>query len=407
MRINIVIPPQARHVFTGGVLCLLNYAQGLGARGHEVTVVTSLASPRPQWFAQPWNFRFLSPPVAPLAVRALTATCRTGLALGRTVLSGKPHMRSAAFRHAVEALSAASNLAGQRGVVGAATGTAIDNLRRCMPDADVTLATSFETAYPVAVAGKGRLHYFAQHYEPFFWRESAGGEVSRREAEVSYRLGLRMIANSPWLADLLHQRHGLSDVPVCSGAIDQGVFAAEPRPRPHKGELRVISYGGRDAEWKGFREMCEGMRMARARHPEIQFRWRVYGSALLPPDNGIATYEPLGFLDQPALARAYSQHDALLSASWYESFPLFPLEAMASGLAAICTQAGAEVYARHAETAHLVKPQSPESIADALSRLALDEDYRLALAARGKHAAAAFTWEGAVTRMASILAEDP
>ena len=93
----------------------------------------------------------------------------------------------------------------------------------------------------------------------------------------------------------------------------------------------------------------------------------------------------------------------LLSASWYESFPLFPLEAMASGLATICTEAGAEAYVLHGQTAHVVPSQSPQAIAEALGRLARNEDYRLGLAARGREKAAEFTWDRSVGTMEQVL----
>ncbi|HSW19836.1 MAG TPA: glycosyltransferase family 4 protein, partial [Ramlibacter sp.] len=233
--------------------------------------------------------------------------------------------------------------------------------------------------------------------------ESFGGEVSRREAELSYGLGLRMIANSPWLASVLSDKHGLASVPVCAGAIRQDTFVGEPKPRRRSDELHVISYGGRNAEWKGFREMAEGMKLARARNPRFKFRWSVYGNVLLPPDNSIAPYDALGFLDQRSLAKAYGEHDALLSASWYESFPLFPLEAMASGLATIATRIGAEAYAEDGKTVHVVEPRSPEAIASALERLAVDEPYRFSLATAGKQQALEFTWPKAIARMNDIL----
>lgn len=403
MRINIVIPPQVEKRFTGGALCLLNYANGLAELGHDVTVVASHASAEPLWFAKPWRFRFLAPSARSQMNDLAQATGRAGFEIGKCLLTGRPLLGAVSRKHIRDALDAANGLLGQRGGIGAYTGAAIDNLRRTLPDADVTFATSYETAYAVAVAGTGRLFYFAQHYEPFFWRESLWGDAARRQAELSYGLGLSQIVNSPWLAETLRERHGIRDAPVCSAAIDHRVFAMEPKPRRETNVLNVISYGGRDAAWKGFREMCEGVRLARQRNPTIRLNWSVYGTALIPPDNEVASYDFLGFLDQANLARAYSRHDVLLSASWYESFPLFPLEAMACGLATICTQPGAEVYARHGQTAHIVQPQSPEDIAAALERLALDEPYRLALAGGGRITAAQFTWERAVSRMDSIL----
>lgn len=403
MKINIVIPPQHRQVFSGGALCLLNYAKGLSERGHDVTVVSSQLSSSPEWFPQPWGFRFLSPSISELGCRPVRALARAGVELARSLLSGRVELSGPTKRHLQESLDGMSNLAGQRGGFGAAIGAAVDNLARLLPPADVTIASSFETAYPVAIAGQGRRFYFAQHYEPLFWKECAGAELARTQAELSYRLGLQVIANSQWLSEQLQARVGLSEVPVCFNAIDHGIFAGQAKPRTDAAVLRVLSYGGRNAEWKGFREMCEGVRRARLRHPGIHIEWSVYGSALLPPDNPVTPYRALGFLDQRQLAETYKANDVLLSASWYESFPLFPLEGMASGIAVICTQPGTESYADHGVTAEIVAPECPEQIAAALERLALDESYRFALADRGRQRSLQFQWSKSVERLEGLL----
>jgi len=89
--------------------------------------------------------------------------------------------------------------------------------------------------------------------------------------------------------------------------------------------VRIISYGGRDAKWKGFAEMVQAMCEARNMLPGIIIEWNVFGDALIPPSNSVAPYNSLGFLNSESLADEYRKNDILLSASWYESFRFFLL----------------------------------------------------------------------------------
>ena len=282
-------------------------------------------------------------------------------------------------------------------------GTGIRYLRDMVPEADVTIATSYETALPASLAGSGERHYFMQHYEPYFSNEAPDPELARITALQTYSLGLSMIANSTWLRDKVIAETGTQDIRLCLNAIDHETFTGTPRTAVDSKEITLISYGGRNAVWKGFREMAQAVSMARNRLAHININWRVYGDALLPPDNGIASYQSLGFLEPPKLAAAYHDADMLLSASWYESFPLFPLEAMACGLPVITTQYGTEDYAFHEETAHIVAAKSPESIAEGIVRLVNDTDYRTRLAQNGLSISRNFTWEKSVQTMESIL----
>lgn len=149
--------------------------------------------------------------------------------------------------------------------------------------------------------------------------------------------------------------------------------------------------------------MAEAVKIARKTLADIEIIWHVYGSSLLPANNHIASYQYLGFLPQTKLADAYRQADILLSASWYESFPLFPLEAMACGLAVISTQAGTEDFCIHGETAEIVPAKDPQSIAAAIIRLIQNPSYRQQLAQKGSEKARCFTWDNAGNTMNNII----
>jgi glycosyltransferase involved in cell wall biosynthesis len=375
--VNIVVPAIKRHTFSGGIACIFEYAKGLTARGHEVNVLPLLPSPYPQWVRG--NFgRLVSAP-------------------------GERSTRQASLKESVRELAAAAGLHAARLFPHEVQyGFQLRHACRLMPRADVTLATSFETALPVHLYGTGRRCYFMQHFEPLFAVDAADPRWHEYTAAASYRLGLNMIANSSWLQARIREAVGIEPA-LCPNAIDQAIFHGEVKPANPDGEVRVISYGGSHATWKGFHDMAAAMRRVRSELPATKIRWLVYGPCLLPPDNAICSYEALGFLQPAALADAYRSADILLSASWYESFPLFPLEAMACGLAVVATQTGAEEFAQHDVTAEIVTARDVASIAAGLRRLVEDPHRRARLAQAGRDIAQRFSWPQAIAGMEGIL----
>jgi len=269
------------------------------------------------------------------------------------------------------------------------------------------MATAWQTVLPVRMCGTGRLFYFMMHYEPYLAIDNSDPRFGEAGARMAYELNLEMIANSSWLKNKIEAEFPGRLVHLCPNAIDHKVFAGKPRTCSQNSEVAVISYSGRGVTWKGFREMAEAVKIARDYLPEVNLRWMVYGGAIPPPEKCIANYEPLGFLNHASLAKAYVSADILLSASWYESFPLFPLEAMACGLPVITTPLGTEDFAIHGETAEVVEPKDPKSIAEGLIRLIKDPSYRYRIAKGGNEISKGFTWERSVSRLERILLSSP
>lgn len=386
--INFVIPPTAKARFTGGGLCLLEYAKGLRARNHQVHLIPFMPCDPPLWFSGDFGCFPDEQLMTRISRQLFTLKEEVAESHGVTV---KPadHVNSRLL--SLELQLAFGNIFTRE-------------ILKQLPAADATVATFFLTARPVRLYGTGKKFYFAQHFEPYFADEMPDPVLAEHEAMASYGMGLRHIANSSWLREKLKKEIGV-EAQLCPNAIDHSIFRGAPKSERLGTEIRVISYGGRGADWKGFRDMAAGMRIARERMQGVKLRWQVYGSCILEPSNPIADYESLGFLQPPALADAYRNADILLSASWYESFPLFPLEAMACGLPVITTQYGTEEFAVHGETAEVVRPKDPECIADSLVRLVTRNDYRTSIAARGNAASKKFNWTNAVDRMESLLVD--
>lgn len=396
-RINIVTPGFSPQTFSGGLWCLLEYASGLAARGHDVTVAPVLpCRNEPGWFPRP---------AGKILTSSIAQRFRRLGASAKDCLSSLPGKEKGRFGIALgELASTALSLRPGLFPEEIRVGVSCNYLKRVLPDADITLATAYSTALPVRLCGRGRLLYFMQHFEPYFFSSAEDELLAKAHAEMSYRLGLEGIANSSWLKEKVEVEIPGSVVHLCPNAIDHAVFYGKPREAASSACTTAISYSGNRLVWKGFREMAEAVRIARNALRGNTIRWLVYGpAAALPPDNPVAEYEWLGFLQPPQLAEAYRSADLLLSASWYESFPLFPLEAMACGLPVITTAPGTEDYAIAGETAEIVAPRDPRSIACGLIRLIRDPQYSRRLAYGGNLMAKQFTWAKSVSTMEKIL----
>jgi glycosyltransferase involved in cell wall biosynthesis len=276
-------------------------------------------------------------------------------------------------------------------------------VKRNIFDADVTIATSYSTVLPALLYGSGQKYWFAMHYEPLFAADLESPKEAAFDSRAAFDMGIPIIANSLWLKTKIQKETTAKISGVCPNAIDHNVFYGEVNKQPLAKEVKVISYGGRGATWKGFAELAEAVAIVRRRLPDTRLRWLVYGDALLPPDNNVAEYESLGHVKQVELGDKYRECDILLSASWYESFPLFPLEAMACGLPVIATLYGAEDFVIPQQTAAVVGPRDVASIASELERLITDQSYRIGIATKGFEIAKKFTWHNASRRLSDII----
>lgn len=111
-----------------------------------------------------------------------------------------------------------------------------------------------------------------------------------------------------------------------------------------------------------------------------------------------------GYLAEEDLARWYARASIFAFPSLDEGFGMPVLEAMAAGVPVISGNRSAlpEVCG---DAAELVDPESEEQLADALVRLATDEERRGEIIAWGRERARQFTWESAVEKTYAVYRE--
>lgn len=407
LRINFVLPPAPN--ISGGPLAILEYANRFLERGHIVTVTTY---PDAFWSGQnpfPW-FDFKGK-ICFKRMRnsGLRDSCLSTAALQ---LLGRNDIRKAAnaivgnlglegLRQIL--LQAAEHLP-ERTTVEFLTYELLSSLHttEVIPECDLNIATFWSTAFPVFFSRKGKPVYFMQHYEEILYPQQPAFILQRLAARTSYQLPLHKVANSSWLQRQIKQRFD-QDVPFSNNGLVLSDFAPRPKISEMDDVIRVVTYT-HHLDWKGFGDAVAAMAIVRRRYGS-RVEWNVFGyrHPTLTEDNLYARYKYHPKLSFAELANLYATSDVVLCPSWYESFPLPPLEAMASGTAVVTTSDGTEDYAFHEQNALVVPSRGVEQMAAAVSRLIEDEHLRARLAGEGRKIAERFTWDRAVQERERIL----
>jgi glycosyltransferase involved in cell wall biosynthesis len=264
-----------------------------------------------------------------------------------------------------------------------------------LPDADVTLATAWQSA-PVVAAAPARCgsgFYLVQHYESLY---HGAPEV----VDATYRLPLAKIVISTWLAGIMREKFGAASE-VLVTPVDRALFHRVPvtvatsRPR-----VLMLHH---EYAWKGVADGLEAVRRVRARVPGLH----LVGFGVKPPRRPPPSYDEFhADLPQASLAALYSGCDIYLCPSWDEGLGMPPMEAMACGAALVTyDNGGGRDYARDGETALVARRRDVADLAARLERLAVDSALRARLAAAGARLVTeAFDWERAVARLEALFA---
>ncbi len=148
---------------------------------------------------------------------------------------------------------------------------------------------------------------------------------------------------------------------------------------------RYFLFVGRVARHKNVATLLDAIDLVRRDDPSI--RVVLAGGEHESRDGAIVP----GFVDEERLLALYRGAIAVVMPSFMEGFGLPPLEAMALGTPAIVSNAPALVEVTGNAALH-VDASSASDLADAMQRLARNQELREVLAQRGRERASAFTW---------------
>jgi len=378
LSMSFLLGPTAR-VRTGSAASTLEYARRLQARGHEVSLTTW---PKFTWLEdEPFpGLDFKVPIHYDAAARRES--------LPYHFLDQKPRD----FLGELRFFLAYAHL-----------------LTPAIPEADLIIAANWESIIPAWQSGKGKPVHFPQHYDEVFFASDAnpssglqGNPLIKMLCRNTFQMPMYRIANSTWLAGEFRRRFN-EIIPVVQNGIDTAKFHPRPKLSAQDGVIRVVTYC-RPEKWKGFQDAVPAMGQLMQRYPN-KIAWHVYGfeHPVFGPTNELAPYQFHGTLNHDDLSRLYAESDIALCPSWYESFPLPPIEAMACGTAVITTPYGTEGYAIDGHTAIVARPRVVSDFTVALDGLVRIPELRQRLASNGRAMAEGLSWDGAITAREHLL----
>lgn len=254
-----------------------------------------------------------------------------------------------------------------------------------VPASDVSIATRWDTAYPVLKqTNTNAKYYFIQDYEPLFY--PAGIEYGL--AEATYRFGFIGLTNGPWLAEMYENRYGGQAVhftpsvdrnlfhPASSGprsSVKQLFFYARPRIRRNAFDLGV-------AVIAKIKQAHSGLKVHFAGDDLTGFR--------IPFE-----HESHGILSLAETAELYRACDVGICFTWSEHPSYIPLELLASGCAVISNKNPAFNWLLKDNENSLLTEPTPSAVAAAFEELYNQSALRERFFANGLETVSRSSWE--------------
>lgn len=352
MRITFLIPPVN---LSGGVRVVAIYAERLARRGHQVVVVS----------------------------QRLPAVSAHRRLLARLRGDSLPALRDDHFRGRGIDL----RYAAEPGPI----------LARDVPEADVVVATWWETAYMAAdlPPEKGtKLHFIQSHEVHDF--------LPRHITRGVHYLPMTRVTIAEWLVETMAREYGDTDVALVPNSVDTEQFDAPERERQ---AVPTVGLMYSTASVKGVDVSISAIERARGRVPDL----RVVAFGAEPPSDALPLPPGTDFTLRPAqdrIAALYAGCDVYLFGSRNEGFGLPLLEAMACRCPVVATRSGAAPdLVEEGVSGHLVGIDDATALGDRLADvLSLPGTAWKRMSDAAYARAHAYSWDDATARFEGCLA---
>ena len=258
---------------------------------------------------------------------------------------------------------------------------------RFIPEADVVVATAWETAEWVEgySESRGRKFYLIQHLEDWCG--------DRERVLNTWKLPFKKIVISRWLGEIAKSLG--EEYCYIPNGLDFQCFGVD-RKVEQRNPFNILMLH-HTLDWKGTKEGMSALDQVHLRMPDIQLT--LFGVESPEPDAipGWVHFERLP--STVRLRELYNAAAIFVSPSWAEGWALPPAEAMQCGCATVLTDIGGHEYAIHGRTSLLSAPRDIEQMAKNIEALVVDNGLRMSMANAGVAEISQYTWARATTAL--------
>jgi len=255
-----------------------------------------------------------------------------------------------------------------------------------MEPADITIATSWHTAYPVVKFAETRKKlYFVLDFDPLF---TARGTESVL-AENTYRFGLHGITGGRWLAEKLTRDFGM-ECDYFNLAVDHQTYFSKNLAERKK----IFFYARPVTPRRGFELGLKALEIFHSRNPGYQL---VFAGGDLSRESIPFPVTKAGYLSARDLNDLYNESAAALVIS-LTNCSLLPSEIMATGCPVVTTTGENNEKVLPAESAIFAAP-SPYHLAEALENVVRNPPPREKLIEKGSQ----LRWEDELAKVEAIF----
>lgn len=271
-----------------------------------------------------------------------------------------------------------------------------------IPRCDVVISTHTPTTiaafFACSVGHKGLPVWFYQDYPGMF--EGRPIEVWLLKNAMHWHKAALVV--SSYSADEIKMLSKKEGIVVGEGISHLELFQSfRGYYRNNRNANLSILYLGDYRPRKGLSDFLKGAELVYDQRPDIEL-W-----IALKDSGEVDCRIPHRIIIHPSiheLAQLYATCDLFVSASWYEGFGLPPLEAMACGAPVVTTDSGGvREYVRSGENCLLVPPKDPEKLAEAMLTVLNSPELAAKFRENGPITADEYTWEKATDRFEKAL----
>lgn len=227
-----------------------------------------------------------------------------------------------------------------------------------------------------------------------------------------YKQCAHLYVPSSSMEDVLRE-HGISDnLRPWPRGVDTGLFSPKLRSVAWREAVGagdrdvIVTFISRIVAEKGVEVFAQLVEQLESRG--VPHRSLVVGDGPLraPLQERLRNTHFTGTLRDEELARAYASSDVFVFPSETETFGNVTLEAMSSGVPAVCANAtGSASLVRAGETGFLAPPRDVQAFVENVERLCTDHALRARMSAASREAALAYDWNVVLARMLGYYRE--